>query len=177
MPGFYSLYCLLESQGEVTGDTKRRVFDKITTEGMPVNRGVRPIRSERGYATDPGDFGRGIYYDTSFHRAKSYGKVATSILKLKNPLVLTAKEAYALAEWFHTVKLDDDVIHRLATQARSEGKRPEDTIREELVRNAKAMTDWMLSSGHDGLAAIGSGGSIEIVDYRPYIKSPPHLSR
>lgn len=49
-------------EGKITDDTKQRIYKKSTTIGIPARRGIRPAPSNRPYATDPGDFGRGIYH-------------------------------------------------------------------------------------------------------------------
>jgi hypothetical protein len=141
-------------------NTKQSIRLKIIS-GIPVRRGIRKIFWEREYISDPGDFGRGIYYDTNYHRAKAYGEVTKSILKLTNPIVLSSSEAYEIAEKFQTVRLHDDWY----TQNNSQ-----DSMQARLI-NAQRMTEFLLNQGHDGLASVNiKMGSIEIVDYRPYIE-------
>jgi hypothetical protein len=83
--------------------TKDRLRNKIIS-GIPVRRGVRKTSLNRGYMHDPGDFGRGIYYDTNYYRAKSYGEVIKGVVALNNPIVLSTREAYEIAENFQTVR-------------------------------------------------------------------------
>jgi hypothetical protein len=128
--------------------------------GIPVRRGFRKIFCERDYLSDPGDFGRGIYYDTNYHRAKTYGEVAKSILKLTNPIVLSSSEAYEIAEKFQTVRLHDDWYTQNNSQDSMQAR----------LNNAQRMTEFLINQGYDGLASVNiKMGSIEIVDYRPYI--------
>ena len=129
--------------------------------GIPVRRGIRKIFWSREYISDPGDFGRGVYYDTNYHRAKTYGEVTKSILKLTNPIVLSSSEAYEIAEKFQTVRLHDSWYMQNDSQ---------DSMKARL-NNAQKMTEFLLNQGYDGLAAVNTKmGSIEIVDYRPYIE-------
>jgi len=141
--------------------TKQSIHHKILS-GIPVRRGFRKKTfCEKEYASDPGDFGRGIYYDTNYYRAKTYGEVIKSILKLTNPIVLSSGEAYEIAEKFQTVRLNDDWY----TQNNSQ-----DSMRARL-NNAQKMTEFFLNQGYDGLASVNTRmGSIEIVDYTPYIE-------
>jgi len=148
-------------EGKVTEETKKRIYEKITTIGIPVRRGERP-RYHKEYASDPGDLGRGIYYDTNYHRAKSYGNVTKTNIKFKNPIVLTAREAYDLAGKFGTVKLTDDELMQF---------RDPDDRTNLLLQHAQALTDHMIKLGHDGMVCIHTDRyHLEIVDYRPYIK-------
>jgi hypothetical protein len=140
--------------------TKQSIRLKIIS-GISVRRGIHKTFWEREYISDPGDFGRGIYYDTNYHRAKTYGEVTKSVLKLTNPIVLSSSEAYEIAEKFQTVRLNDDWYTKNNSQ---------DSMRARLS-NAKKMTEFLLNQGYDGLAAVNiKMGSIEIVDYRPYIE-------
>jgi hypothetical protein len=138
--------------------TKKSIHNRIIS-GIPVRRGFRKIFCERDYISDPGDFGRGIYYDTNYYRAKTYGEVTKSILKLTNPVVLSNGEAYEIAEEFQTVRLNDNWY---------EQNNFEDSMKARLS-NARRMTEFFLNQGYDGLASVNIAmGSIEIVDYRPY---------
>lgn len=136
----------------------RKVLYKRITSGISVRRGVRSFGS-KVYAHDPGDFGRGVYYDTNYYRAKSYGYVIKSIISLSNPIILSSSEAYDLADKFQTVRLSDEWY------ANNIGK----NVDEARLINAQKMTEYILSLGYDGLAAVNVRfGGIEIVDYRPY---------
>jgi hypothetical protein len=67
---------------------------------MPVWRGIKA----EGRPSDPGDFGCGTYYSTSFIRADQYGVPFRMCLRLSNPLVLTVEEAYTqIADRFGTI--------------------------------------------------------------------------
>jgi len=160
---------------EATEDTKRAIYEKATTTGIPARHGQGEGKSNRPYSSDPGDFGRGIYYDTSYHRAASYGRdVEKIVLKFKNPLVVTAKEAYKLSDKFGTVRLTDDKWEELARSLgligpnKRQGPRIHDVVVKELLKNAENMTKTMLRNGHDGLIVIHIRGNLEMVDYRPY---------
>lgn len=140
--------------------TKQSILNKIIS-GIPVRRGIRKIFCSREYTSDPGDFGRGVYYDTNYHRAKTYGEVTKSILKLTNPIVLSSGEAYEIAEKFQTVRLNDDWYTQNNSQDSMQAR----------LSNAQKMTEFLLNQGYDGLASVNTRmGSIEIVDYRPYIE-------
>ena len=141
--------------------TKAALFEKATTVGIPVRRGEIGEIGPRGFRTDPGDFGRGVYYTTNFSQAKmAYAggreeNVQKSRIRFRNPLVLTGEEAYKLADEFETVLLKGG---HLAVQDRHEA----------LLVNAGRLTRVMLEKGHDGLVVI-MGSRLEIVDYRPYL--------
>lgn len=141
---------------EMSQDTKLSIYKRITTRGIPVRRGIKRKRINLPFASDPGDFGRGIYYTTNYHNAKAYGPVEKSILKLQNPIVLSVEEAYQLADKYHTVHLPNDNVKRTTQEMLAQ-----------LVTNAETMTRAMISQGYDGLVAIHRG-RLEIVDYRPY---------
>jgi len=81
--------------------------------------------------------------------------VRKSVIKFENPLVLTGKEAYELADEFETVSL--------------RSREPVVVDRQKLLlANAGRLTKHMLSRGYDGLVVI-MGDRLEIVDYRPYL--------
>ena len=146
----------------ITDKTKQRIYEKATTTGIPVRRGTRPLRVNKPYASDPGDFGRGIYYSTNWYHARSYATrdedVAKSIIKFNNPLVLSDEEAYNLADKFGTINLPDE-----------DWKLPYEQRIHKLLANAENMTRYMLKLGHDGLISVKKR-TLEIVDYRPYDK-------
>lgn len=119
---------------------------------ITAHRGVGLKRPGKEYASDAGDFGRGIYYTTSKARARVYSadkKIETFELELKNPLQLSEEEAYKLAEKYNTLGHGVDEKTRL--------------------KNAERMTRELLDQGHDGLIATSERiGTKEIVDFRPY---------
>lgn len=156
-------------EGEVTDNTKKAIYEKATTTGLSARHGKSPNRHNLPYSNDPGDFGRGIYYDTDYRRAATYGDVEKNILKFKNPLVVTAAEAYKLSEKFGTVRLTDEKWEELArASGLANSKRIHNVIIKELLKNAEIMTKTMLANGHDGLIVIHIRGNLEMVDYRPY---------
>jgi len=120
-------------------------------EGIGVFRGVLPEQPGKGFASDPGDFGRGRYWTTSGQRAEAIaGKEAVEpgTVKLDNPLILDTDEAYDLAEKYGTV----------TGEARMEG--------------SQKLTDDMLAAGYDGIIVVGQKpGELEIVEFQP--KKPP----
>lgn len=153
----------LETQvPKVTDETKQQIFLKATTEGIPVNRGIKPHRASVPYTSDPGDFGRGIYYSTNWHRARSYATsekdVEKSVIKFKNPAVLTDHEAYKISERFHTIVLSDEEFKAI--------KGYQERI-QKLLDNALEMINYMIGQGYDGF----KDGNLEIVDYRPCASS------
>lgn len=114
-------------------------------------RGVKPAGG-RAFASDPGDFGRGIYWTSVKAQAKAYGpEIRRERVRLDNPLRLTATQAYDLA-------------------ARNYGKFPRGDEGVMLIR-AEAMTRDLLVQGHDGLVVMHRhSGRLEVVDFRPYRK-------
>lgn len=144
-----------------------RIFAKVTTTGLQVYRGTR--KTTKPFASDPGDFGRGIYYATRFHVAKHYGVVTKSVIKLSNPLILTVAEAYRLADFYQTVRLPDEEWRELWVTLRQIGRGHFlNAIQERQLQNAERFTRDMLAKGHDGLVVIHKHGYLEVVDYRPY---------
>ena len=91
--------------------------------------------------------------------AVRHGNVTKSIIVFKNPIILTREESYELSDKFHTVRLSDEDYLKF---------RDNEERTEQLLKNAKALTDYMISLGHDGLISVGRG-ELEIVDYRPYL--------
>ena len=166
-----SFYDLLEA---ITEDTKRRIYEKITTVGISVKRGQKDFL-KHPFSSDPGDFGRGIYYDTNYQRAKTYGNVEISVIKLKNPIVLTDEEAYNLSDKFRTVRLSNDDYEKIGKEIGFGPKKRIERLNaqtQQLLKNAQAMTDFLLSQGYDGLVSIHKNG-LEVVDYRPYQTKTP----
>jgi len=109
-----------------------------------------------------------VHYSTSGHRAASYGVTSQKIIKFKNPLVLSVKDAYDLSEKYGTINNRFD----------------------NPLENAERMTKDLIKQGYDGLIAVtrtpkfrlgrngyafstpeSNGGELEIVDYRPYMLS------
>jgi len=148
-----------------SNETKEKLYDKITTDGIPVRRGTRPFKKGKEYSTDTGDFGRGIYYTTNYYQAKQYGEISKSILKLQNPLIIDSQEAYQLSNKYNTVVIPDEEILNIINQY---GKDDLEKKREEIkMRNAQQLTQDMLDDGYDGLVVIVDS-RMEIIDYRPY---------
>jgi len=133
---------------------KKDIISQVMVQakrGIKVYRGTRRNKGE--FISDPGDFGRGIYYSTSKSIAKCYGQVEESIIRFKNPFVMNYNEAYeCVAEQW-------DTLHG------SNKKR---------IRNAEQLTFDMLIAGYDGFVAVGvgmfdkKGIILEVVDYRSY---------
>ncbi len=124
---------------------------KRLKSGINVYRGVHP----RGRASDPGDFGRGIYYSTSKSIAECYGEVKRFKLKFANPLILDEKRAYRLgAGIFNTIGNNPHV---------EESRRK---------KNCERMARYLLGKGYDGLVSMDSNHLkqkwtvLEIVDYK-----------
>jgi len=122
---------------------------------MKVYRGERSEKLDRVFQSDPGDLGRGVYYDTHKARAKSYGDVIIERqLQFQNPLELPYAIAYLLAEKFETIR----------------GRDGEALSAEQRLKNAEALTRWLLEEGYDGLIARRKNGYAEVVDFRPFKK-------
>jgi len=135
---------------------KEEKVKKPKSVKMTVYRGVRPKLPGKEYASDPGDFGRGIYYTTNKSMARAYGidkKIETIKLELKNPLQLTEEEAYDLAEKYNTLGHGVDEATR--------------------IKNAERMTKDLLAQGYDGIISTDKRGFKEIVDFRPYLAQKP----
>jgi hypothetical protein len=136
------------SQPSLRAETIDRIRQRLQG-GMMVWRGVYPHYKAAEYVSDPGDFGRGVYYTTLKSRAKSYGEVSRYFLQLSNPLVLSVSDAYDLSETF--------------------GK-----IRTRTLDQSEAMTLDLIAQGYDGIVSVsidkerGFRNELEIVDFRPY---------
>jgi len=107
------------------------------------------FRLDVRHASDPGDFGLGVYFTTSIHRARAIGRVILEVfLDLENPLELSEEAAYALV----LDKLGFDTIHGHGVPA----------LR---VREARKARDWFLGRGHDTLIVKKQSGDLEVVVY------------
>ena len=105
---------------------------------MRVFRGERPILPHGMFATDPGDFGRGIYFTTALPRARAIagtaGKVVKMVMDVSEFLLIDMGEAYRIADAYGTVDKKFTV--------------------EEKMRNAQAMRDELVAEGFKGLIAV-----------------------
>jgi hypothetical protein len=54
------------------------------------------LKVERGFASDPGDYGRGEYWTDSMEFASTYGNVRRAVVELNNALRLDPKEMVRL---------------------------------------------------------------------------------
>jgi hypothetical protein len=127
------------------------------TRGMEVWRGFRRPGQK---PADPGDLGQGAYHSTSRSRASGYGEPRRVVLRLRNPLILSAGEAYdQVADRFGTIS---GVAGEPQHGAGDMGARA--------LRSAEA-TAALVRAGYDGLVAVnphrygGLGGEIEIVQF------------
>lgn len=153
-------------------DSKAILYKRATTTGIPVRRGVSTHRPKLPYQTDPGDFGRGIYYTTNYYHALQYAKgerdkVSKEVIKFENPLVLDADEAYALANKYETIVQDVSKAPEDLDSFKAWIKKNPYTP-EVKLKNAERLTRDMIDQGYDGLIVI-QRERLEIVDYRPYI--------
>jgi hypothetical protein len=139
---------------EIALDKIKKIIEHLR-KGMKLYRGV----SER--MSDPGDFGRGIYYSTSMAEAKQYGKLTEHALKLNNPLVLTVEDAYLLADRFGTIS---------GKPGKPVGIVAGGTIADRMAA-AQNMTDDIIANGYDGVVVIHNkpSRSLEIVDFSPFL--------
>jgi hypothetical protein len=121
------------------------IYKKATTDGLKLWRGWKTAGDS---PADPGDFGAGTYYTTHQVRAKQYGPdLKQHTIIFKNPLVMTVKQAYDLADKYHTVR---------GTQ-------------EERKNGALEMSRYLRSRGHDCLIAVTvfrGVHELEVVDFR-----------
>lgn len=158
------------------------LIDHEARNGLLVYRGIRERRADQPFASDPGDFGRGVYYTTSLSRAKAYSKtVESKTIRFDNPLLLLVEQAYQLADSYQTVRLPDDwrgeCLKRFPTLkdhyrgTREAGCRCQEERALALLQNAERMTRDMLGRGIDGLLSVNEMlDEVEVVDYRPYKK-------
>jgi len=179
----------LESHHEIDEDTKRAIYEKATTVGIPARRGTEGYAARgKPFKSDPGDFGRGVYYTTDYKQALyGYGggdpeKVVKTLIKFKNPLVLTVDEAYELSDEYETVnqQTPKELLNWFKDDKekweRWHADNPYDI--DVRLKNAERLTMDMLKKGHDGLIVIHARQRrtpkedpftrFEIVDYRPY---------
>ena len=117
---------------------------------------------ERGYATDAGDLGRGIYYSTDEGTAKGYGEVSSQELTFKNPLAVSARdianpEQTGLAQKYKTIV------------SMHPGVSAEEKKRLALEGSTK-LTEDLLEQGYDALIVSGYDspkGHYTVVDLKP----------
>lgn len=154
---------------KTVSEQSRQSLATRAREGLRLYRGQRSIQPGREYASDPGDLGRGIYYTSFKARARGYGEVTQQQVTFSNPLVLSEKEAYTLADQYQTVRIDPP--EEMIQQAMKTGVRFDWPAQERVLRlaNAERMTRDILAKGHDGLIVV-MDGHLEVVDYRPYKK-------
>jgi len=133
--------------------------------GKRLHRGERALKFGQVYSSDAGDFGRGIYYSTSYSRACQYGTVHTRTIRLYNPLILSDQEAYSLSDHYETVKLRDSTMNEIFNQvSRSEFHR---AVSARLLFNSQRMTNSLVNQGYDGLISIRlRGGELEVVCFK-----------
>jgi len=141
----------LEARHEIDEDTKRAIYEKATTVGIPAKRGTVGYNRSGLFKSDPGDFGRGIYYTTAYSQAlHGYGggdpeKVTQTIIKFKNPIVLTGDEAYEMAIEYETLRqnLPEDLVKWPLGKAKQWVKDNPFGI-ENRIKNAERLTMDML---------------------------------
>ena len=125
-----------------------KLIDKTPVDIL-LHRGERTNKPGCEFASDPGDFGRGIYWTTTKVRAFQYGEVRTEKVRFESPAVMSLEDAYRLCDQFNCIG------HGVSQEQR--------------LLNCEALTKFMLAKGYDSLIAIDSrSDSLEIVDYRPY---------
>lgn len=139
--------------------TKDSVHQALTGQGMPMYRGTKP-KGSMGYATDAGKFGHGTYLTSDKGVANWYsnmtGNVSQHHVKLKNPLVLHADEARQMAHKHGTINKD-------GTPATGW----------DAVDRSSDLTNKLKQKGHDGVAVLHPGGSVEVNSFHgghPVIK-------
>lgn len=115
--------------------------------------GKRLWRGTKERPSDPGDIGQGTYYTTHFARAKNYGKAEGHEVALKNPLVLSEGEAYALADKYGTITGDPT---RPGIGAGPEFPR---------MLGAERMSKEISAQGHDGIVMVRRSGDLEVVKF------------
>lgn len=141
--------------------------------GKQLWRGEAAVKKDKPFASDPGDFGRGVYYSTSGVRARCYGSVCKQHeVTLKKPLVLTMDEAYELADHYETVSLKKSSVERIVAAG---GKNQE--IQQQRLVNAGRMSEHLMAAGYDGLVAVRQSeghGELEVVAFRKPTTNAPY---
>jgi len=93
-------------------------------------------KQERGFASDPGDYGRGEYWTDSQAFASNYGTVRKTVIELRNALRLDPNEMVRLIR-------DEYGMTKAWLPQR------------ERIAAAERFTRDMLAKGYDGIAAYG----------------------
>ncbi len=145
-------------------ETIKRI-QKKAREGLCVWRGEATIRVSKEFASDVGDFGRGIYYTTEKITAACYGIPKQFLLSFWNVCVLDVEEAYRIADEFGTIHLTSEQEIFWQNLPRETRTRTRTKMR---LENAEKFTQKMIENGYAGLIVIHPRGELEIVDYRPY---------
>lgn len=149
-------YCMAWSDKRKLWDVvrKRDIYAALTGPGLKVFRGESQNKSawpSKEYATDPGFYGRGVYYTTCPDVAQWYGHGWSAVhqgeIKLSNPLVLSEATADRLSEHYGILRPGRDPTP-------------------DALQRAQELTNDLLKRGYDGMAIV-HGTSVEVVDYRP----------
>lgn len=150
-------------EGEFLGDpmgaplaTPSARVEEALRSGLRMFRGRKARRHPTlGFSTDPGNYGRGVYWTTDpdvawFYADYDEAAVEAGVVRLASPLVLDAASAAALREGRGTVRAPGDDRDRF----------------EERLAAADALTRELLAAGRDGVAVLHRS-SLEVVVFRP----------
>ena len=154
----------VESEIIPVGEKKEFLPEKpVTKEEAPAQK-VEPYTAkvyrgtdEEYKPVDPGLFGKGTYHTTNKEYAKTYGKVKSSTVTLKNPFIINDQKE-ATAFW-------DEVTQPARKKAIAEGKTSEEA--NEIA--AVTAREYLESKGYDGVVArnIIAEGDEVVVFARP----------
>ena len=107
-------------------------------------RGVKAPDKRRSefFASDPGDYGRGIYWTSSYETAEVYGEVTNSLIILERVLLVPTDELMKLIKSYVTCNMSSD------------------WGRERRLKGAQDMTDYFKGLGAEAVLSCGyEGGS------------------
>jgi hypothetical protein len=103
---------------------------------MFMYRGIKPLDLARGYASDPGDYGRGEYWASCLDFAKHYaggdGQILQDVVRLENALHLSG---------FDIIRFGREVYGYTLVETGSEAR----------IAAAEAFTKDMKEKGYDGI--------------------------
>jgi len=159
-------YRVGKAPGIIPKSRKKLLLDVF--RGEEKNR-FRP----HGYATGPGDLGRGVYYTDDRGLANMYGAynnrkdgvVHHRVIEVVNPKIVTHKRAYEYAKQYGTVNPEIDF------ETEFPGISVKDAVdmhRIMRVGGAKKLRADLLGQGHKGMVALNSSGQLggsEVVMY------------
>lgn len=110
-------------------------IDCIGPFRMNMYRGEGNNKNSEHFSTDPGDYGRGIYWTNLSEMAEVYGKVSTKLIELSRVYFVPREKLMALIEEYRTCKMHDGQDKRL--------------------QGAQKLTDYFKSLGAEAVLTFG----------------------